>query len=139
MTAMTAPLTTSIKPERDVVLYDGMCRFCRSQIAILRRLDLTGRLEFVSLHDPRVAHDFPEIPYDDLMREMYVVDRQGVAHGGARGLRVLSRRLPLLWPLAILLHLPFSQPLWNWLYAIIARNRYRIAGKCDEGGTCRLH
>jgi predicted DCC family thiol-disulfide oxidoreductase YuxK len=139
MTAMTLPITTTTKPARDVVLYDGMCRFCRSQIAILKRLDLTGRLEFVSLHDPSVAVNFPEIPHDDLMREMYVVDRNGVAHGGARALRVLSRRLPLLWPLAIPLHVPFSQPMWNWLYRFIARNRYRIAGKCDEGGTCHLH
>lgn len=136
---MTATITTSTKPPRDVVLYDGKCRFCRSQIAILRWLDLTGRLDFVSLHNPSVARDFPEIPFERLMREMVLVDRSGVAHGGAQGLRVVSRRLPLLWPLALLLHIPFSQPIWNWLYRLVARNRYRIAGKCDDGGTCHLH
>ncbi len=136
---MTATITTSTKPLREVVLYDGMCRFCRSQIAILGRLDLAGRLDFISLHDPSVARDFPEIPFENLMREMYLVDRGGVAHGGSDALRVVSRRLPLLWPLALLLHIPFSGPIWNWLYRLIARNRYRIAGKCDEGGTCHLH
>lgn len=135
---MTVTLTTFTKPARDVVLYDGKCRFCRGQIAILRRLDVSGRLEFLSLHDPRVASDFPEIPMDDLMREMVVVDRSGRVHPGVRSLRLLSRRVPLLWPLALPLHLPGSLPVWNWLYRLIARNRYRIAGRCDEG-TCHLH
>jgi predicted DCC family thiol-disulfide oxidoreductase YuxK len=130
-------IATAVHPDRDTVLYDGRCRFCRGQMAILRRLDLTGRLALLSLHDPSVARDFPEIPPEELMREMFLVDRQGRAHGGVQAWRVLSRRLPILWPAAILLHLPGSLPAWNWLYRLIARNRYRFAGTCDDG-TCRL-
>jgi len=130
-------IATAVHPDRDTVLYDGRCRFCRGQMAILRRLDLTGRLSLVSLHDPSVARDFPEIPPEHLMQEMFLVDRQGRAHGGVQAWRVLSRRLPLLWPAALLLHVPGSLPLWNGLYRLIARNRYRFAGTCEEG-TCRL-
>jgi predicted DCC family thiol-disulfide oxidoreductase YuxK len=133
-----ATITTKTRPPRDTVLYDGHCRFCRSQIAILRRLDLTGRLTFTSLHDPSVAADFPEISHDDLLSEMFVVDRQGRTHRGAGAVRYLSRHLAALWPLALPLHIPGSMPLWRWLYGVVARNRYRIAGTCDEG-TCRLH
>jgi predicted DCC family thiol-disulfide oxidoreductase YuxK len=28
-------------------------------------------------------------------------------------------------------------PLWRSLYGLVARNRYRIAGRCDDG-NCRL-
>jgi len=131
-------VATATRPERDTVVYDGECRFCRGQIGLLRRLDPGGRLRFVSLHDPSVARDFPELTADDLMREMYVIDRQGRARGGATAVRYLSRRLPLLWPLAVPLHVPGSLPLWRWLYRAVARNRYRLAGRCDEG-TCHLH
>jgi predicted DCC family thiol-disulfide oxidoreductase YuxK len=120
------------------VLYDGQCRFCRGQIATLRRLDLTGRLQFLSLHDPVVAAKFPELDPEDLIREMHVVDTHGRSHAGAEAVRYLSRRLPLLWPLALPLHVPGSLPVWSWLYGVVARNRYRIAGRCEEG-TCRLH
>lgn len=137
MPAAALPIVTATKPARDTVLYDGRCRFCRGQMAILRRLDPTGRLELTSLHDPSVARDFPELPSEELMREMFVVDRAGRAHPGVQAWRLLSRRLPLLWPAAVPLHLPGSLPLWNWLYRLIARNRYRFAGRCDEG-TCRL-
>ena len=132
-----ATITTQTRPPRDTVLYDGQCRFCRGQIAILRRLDLTGRLAFTSLHDPSVARDFPEIPRDDLLAEMFVVDRQGTTWRGAGAVRYLSRHIVALWPLALPLHIPGTMPLWQGLYRFIARNRYRIAGTCDEG-TCRL-
>ncbi len=130
-------ILTATRPARDTVLYDGHCRFCRSQIALLRRLDLLASLRFVSLHDPEVGRDFPELSADDLMRQMYVVDTAGRARGGAEAVRYLSRRLPPLWPLALPLHVPGSLPLWSGLYRFVARHRYRIAGTCAEG-TCRL-
>jgi predicted DCC family thiol-disulfide oxidoreductase YuxK len=130
-------ITTTTHPARDIVIYDGRCRFCRSQIALLRRLDVVGSLEFISQHEPSVAQDFPELSPDDLHAQMYVVDRGGHARGGAEAVRYLTRRLPLLWPLAVPLHVPGSMPLWKTLYGFVARNRFRIAGTCDEG-TCRL-
>jgi predicted DCC family thiol-disulfide oxidoreductase YuxK len=130
-------ITTRHHPASDTVLYDGHCRFCRSQIAILRRLDPTGRLAFTSLHDPSVGRDFPEIPPESLEQQMYVVDRRGNARGGADAVRYLSRRLVPLWPLAVLLHLPGTMPLWQRLYAFVARRRMLIAGSCEDG-TCRL-
>jgi predicted DCC family thiol-disulfide oxidoreductase YuxK len=128
---------TQTKPPRDTVLYDGRCRFCRSQIAILRRLDLGGVLEFTSLHDPSVGSDFPELAHDDLLAQMVVVDTAGRARGGAEAVRYLSRRLPLLWPLAVPMHIPGTLPLWAALYRFVARNRMRIAGSCEDG-TCKL-
>jgi predicted DCC family thiol-disulfide oxidoreductase YuxK len=130
-------ITTATHPRRDTVIYDGHCRFCRSQIALLRRLDPIGSLEFVSQHEPSVARDFPELSADDLHAQMYVIDRAGHAHGGAEAVRYLSRRLPLLWPLAVPLHVPGSLPLWKAAYRFVARRRYHIAGSCDDG-TCRL-
>ena len=130
-------ITTSTRPTHDTVLFDGQCRFCRGQVALLRRLDLGRRLEFLSLHDPRVAEDVPEIPPEQLQQQMFVVDRQGQARGGAVAVRYLSRRLPLLWPLALLLHIPGSLPLWQAAYAFVAKRRMLLAGRCDDG-SCPL-
>jgi predicted DCC family thiol-disulfide oxidoreductase YuxK len=133
-------IATAVHPQRDTVIYDGQCRFCPSQIAVLKRLDVAGSLVFVSLHDPAVAREFPELAPEELRERMYVVDRQGAARGGAEAVRFLSRRLPLLWPLALPLHVPGSLPLWNRLYAWVAQRRYAIAGRCesDADGSCRL-
>ena len=130
-------IVTRTKPAHDTVLYDGQCRFCQRRIANLKRLDRGGRLQFMSLHDDRVALDFPELSRESLLAEMFVVDPAGNARSGATALRYLSRRLPLLWPLAPLLHIPGSLPAWNWLYRLVARNRVRLGGTCVEG-ACRV-
>ncbi|MEI6239251.1 MAG: DUF393 domain-containing protein [Planctomycetia bacterium] len=130
-------ITTRTTPDRDTVLYDGQCVFCRRRVANLRRVDLWHRLAFTSLHDENVARDFPEVPRERLLEEMIVVDTHGHVRGGATALRYLSRTLPLLWPLAPFLHIPGSLPAWNWLYRLVARNRMLLGGRCDDG-TCRL-
>ena len=138
---MATPLATPAqRPAADLVIYDGHCRICTGQIQRLARWDRGGRLAFISLHDPLVAQRYPDLSHEDLMRDMYVVDGRGKRHRGAAVLRHLSRKLPTLWWLCPLLHVPFSLPLWQWLYRQIADRRYRF-GKIDacEDGTCSLH
>lgn len=126
--------------DADVVIYDGQCNFCRSQVSKLRRLDCCGnRLSFLSLHDTRVAERYPDLQHDDLMEQMYVIDQHDRRHGGADAVRYLSRRLPLLWPLVPLLHLPGTARLWRWMYRQVASRRYRLAGRSCEGDTCSVH
>jgi predicted DCC family thiol-disulfide oxidoreductase YuxK len=126
----------------DIVIYDGHCKFCTSSVQKLARWDTKShKLAFLSLHDPEVQSRFPQLTYDQLMQEMYLVDRGGSIHRGAEAFRYLTTRLPRLYPLAPLLHIPFSLPLWRWAYRQIARRRYRIMGKTHEcdGDACRIH
>ena len=85
-----------------------------------------------------MAADFPELTIEQLQEQMFVIDTQGNARGGATAVRYLSRKLPLLWPLALLLHIPGSLPLWNRLYAFIAKRRLWIAGRCDTT-SCQIN
>lgn len=126
--------------DADVVIFDGQCNFCRAQVTTLRRLDCCGnRLAFLSLHDPRVASRYPELTHEQLMEQMYVVDRRGRRHGGAGAVQYLSRRLPLLWAAAPILHLPGTARLWQWMYRQVAKRRYKLAGKSCENDVCRIH
>jgi predicted DCC family thiol-disulfide oxidoreductase YuxK len=74
------------------------------------------------------------------MEQMWLIDRHGGRHGGVDAIKVASRRLWLLWPLAILLHIPFTSQLWRRAYMMVARRRYLISGKSEcEGGACKVH
>lgn len=133
--------TPAERPHSDVVIYDGNCQFCRGQVDRLRWWDGGGRLAFLSLHDPSVNQFCPDLTHDQLMEQMYVVERRGGRHGGAAAIRYLSRRLPSLWWVAPILHIPFSLPLWQWLYRQVAIRRYRWnqpQSDC-ENGACRVH
>lgn len=133
----------SDRPKSDVVVYDGDCQFCTRQVNRLHWLDRGKRLSFLSLHDPATSKLLPDLTHEQLMQEMVVVTPEGRRFGGAMAGRYLSRRLPALWWLAPLLHIPGSLPLWSWAYRTVARNRYRwnkARGKADcSSGSCDLH
>ncbi len=126
-------------PEADIVIYDGHCRFCTTSVRRLHRLG-GGRLAFLSLHDAEVARRFPDLTHDQLMDEMYVVDKHGKARGGAAAFRYLTRRLPSLWALAPLLHIPLSLGLWKFFYRQVAKRRYLFGKTADcDSGSCDIH
>ena len=125
-------------PAADVMIYDGNCNFCRKNVTRIHRLDGQGRIAFVSLHDPFVTKNYPDLTHQMLMTQMYLVDRQGRRHAGPESLKYLSRKLPKLWPLAVILHIPFSMPVWQAIYRWIAKRRYLFGGaKCDDG-ACHI-
>jgi predicted DCC family thiol-disulfide oxidoreductase YuxK len=127
------------RPQADVVIYDGHCSFCRGQVERVNRWDTPGRLAYLSLHDPEVARRYPDLDHDALMQQMVLVDRQGHRHWGAAAFRYLSARLPRLWLLAPLLHIPGSLGLWQAMYRQVAKRRYQF-GRTDacDSGSCRL-
>ena len=126
----------SERPAADVVVYDENCPFCRDQVRRLARWDGQQRLSFLSLHDPLVAERYPDLSHEELMEQMHVVTHTGRRYGGAAAVRYLTRRLPRLWLLAPLLHLPFSLPLWQWAYRQVAKRRYGSNAEQDCGDAC---
>ncbi len=128
------------RPGADVVIYDGQCGFCRAQVARLARWDHREQLAFLPLQDPGIAELYPDLTEDRLFKEMVLVDSSGHRHGGAAAFRYLSRKLPRLWWLAPIMHVPWTMPLWQSIYQLIARHRYRLWARdnsCDSG-SCRL-
>ena len=128
------------RPGADIVIYDGQCKFCTAQVERLEKFDGRGRIAFVSLHDPRAAQLCPDLTHDQLMEQMYLVTFQGQRYGGAAAIRYLSRRLPRLWLLAPLLHIPWSLNFWQWAYRQFAKRRYRF-GRVDTctNDVCDVH
>jgi predicted DCC family thiol-disulfide oxidoreductase YuxK len=106
----------------------------------MRRLaawDTRRQLSFVSLHEREALSRWPDLSHEELMRHVYVIDARGRRHPGVLAFRYLARALPALWPLAPLLHIPFSLPIWRCVYRLLARNRYRIGGPACDQAACR--
>lgn len=126
--------------QKEIVIFDGQCNFCQRQVRNLKWFDRGSRLTFVSLHDPFVNQHIPDLSFDQMMEQMYVVSVDGSRRGGAEAIRYLSRKLPLLWFGAPFLHIPFSLPIWQSAYRFIASRRYKLAGKAEDcGESCKIH
>ena len=132
--------TPEERPGADVVIYDGHCRICTSQVRKLLWWDSKKRLAYISLHDPFVSEKYPDLTHDRLMQEMVIVDRNGGRHCGADAIRYLTLRLPKMWWASPILWFPGSMFLWRFLYRKIANSRYKF-GKIEDcdGGSCSLH
>lgn len=128
-------------PDRNILIYDGECRFCISQVSKLARWDVEGELAFTPLQDAFVAEQYPELSREMLMKEMYLVTRDDQRFGGVHAVREIARRLPKLRWLSFWFRVPLAMTLSRMAYRTIARWRYKIWGRvnrCDHG-TCDLH
>lgn len=127
-------------------LYDGNCAVCRSSCEAMRALDWRKRIEFVDLHESGAWRDrCPDRSFEQLMREIHVIDGEGKVYAGFDATRRMLREAPLGYPLWLLLHLPGMDALGARVYRFIARRRYRINARlgvelpdCDDGGCGML-
>lgn len=138
--SQNSPLPSpSERPDADVVVYDGDCAICTSQVSRLPWWDCQRKLSYISLHDPEVAKRWPDLTHERLMEEMCIVDHKGRRHWGAEAIRYLTLRLRRLWWAMPLTYFPGSMLLMRPAYRWIARNRYRLSGKQCASDACSLH
>ena len=116
------------------VLYDGDCAFCRKSIALLKKLDWLGKLDYVNVRDTaQPILKEPRIAAAPLLDQMHVLPGNGqTLYGGYRAARWLAWRLPLTWGIAPFLYLPGMTYLGQKVYLWIARNRFKII-PCEHG------
>lgn len=125
-------------PPLPVILYDGHCRFCTSQMKNLARWLPAGKYEALSFQEPGVLERFPGITHELAMQAMIFIDREGrVFRGMEAAVRAVALRAA--GKLAFGYYTPGIRQLLDAIYARIAANRYALAGKECEGGTCALH
>lgn len=116
-------------PDDDVILFDGVCIFCSRWIRFVAQRDAARRFRFTPIqseYGARLAKTF-EINPDD-------PDTNAVVHGGEvflksdAALMVLSQLPGWSW-VRVLFAVP--KPLRDFVYSLVARNRYRIFGRYE--------
>lgn len=85
--------------------------------------------------DPTLLAEHPILEKEDFNSGLRFLTPDGRVHSGAEALSLLLRLHPIWrWP-ASLYKLPLLRNVFNGIYAIAARNRYRLMGKksCKDG------
>ena len=117
-----------------VLLYDGVCGLCNRTVQFTLKRDVRRQLRFASLQS-----DFASAVLRRYGRDARDLDSVYLVEDcGSPNERLLSRSdaiiamLRLLrgaWPLIAAIAGLVPRPLRDWMYGVIARNRYRIFGK----------
>ncbi|MGH7894088.1 MAG: DCC1-like thiol-disulfide oxidoreductase family protein, partial [Candidatus Binatia bacterium] len=99
-----------------LVLYDGDCRVCRRAIAVLRTLDALDTLAPVpaSADDPR-RRRYAHVTDEMLAHDLWVAEGSRTARG-FDAYRWIAWRMPVLWPVAVLLQVPMVARIGRRVY-----------------------
>ena len=121
-----------------VVLYDGDCSLCTFQMKLLTWLDWFSVVTLVPIADPRVSVLAPTLTREALHEAIHCVARDGRIHRGARCIRFVGLRMPLLVPLALVLWIPGVIYIAEIFYRWISRNRHLLSRAFGCKEACAL-
>jgi predicted DCC family thiol-disulfide oxidoreductase YuxK len=112
---------------KHLVLYDDQCPLCVFQMKMLTWLDWLHVARVVPLSSPEAQAAAPSLQPEQLRAAMHVVTPDGTSLRGARSIRFLSLRMPLLVPLGIFLWVPGVIWIAEKFYQWVARNRLTLS------------
>jgi len=123
----------SLMPDKDklIVWHDGDCPLCRREIALMRRLDRRGAIEFV---DATIA-SAAQCPVDraELLARFHASEGDRL-YSGAAAFAAMWRAIPILRPLGLVARVPIVLKLLEWSYRRFLRVRprlQRLAGRME--------
>ncbi|MDH3627345.1 MAG: DUF393 domain-containing protein [Acidobacteriota bacterium] len=112
---------------QDKLLYDDTCGMCSAQMRVFTRLDWFDTIRLMPLSHPETAELVPDLTHEQKLEAIHCITPRGKIHRAARAFRHLSLRIPLLFPLWLLLWFPGVIWIAEWVYRRVARNRYVIS------------
>ena len=106
-----------------IVWHDGGCPLCRREIALMRRLDRRGAIDFVDVTQAS-ASSCPIDPAAMLAR--FHASEDGHLVSGAAAFAAMWRAIPLLRPLGLVARLPVVLAALERIYLLLLRIRPRL-------------
>lgn len=119
---------------KNIILFDGVCNLCNSSVDFIVRRDKRGIFKFASLQSELGQAILKEnhLPADDFQSVLLV--QNGKIYQKSMAALMIARQLSGLWFLMYgFVIIPAF--LRNWIYNLIAQNRYKLFGKKE---SCRM-
>lgn len=126
------------KRQRHTLLYDSDCPLCTFQMRLLTWLDWFNTVDLRPINDPGAAAIAPHLTRADLQEAIHCITPEGKIHRGARALRFLGMRMPLLLPMGLFLWLPGVIFIAEKVYMWISRNRLLLSKLFGCKGACAI-
>ncbi len=114
--------------ENAIILFDGVCNFCNSSINFTIKHDKKGIFKFAPLQS-EVAKKLIGNKMLPMPESVILIENNRIYNRSSAALRI-ARKLDGLWPV-LYIFIIIPKPLRDWVYNIIARNRYKWFGKME--------
>ena len=136
--------------DKQVIVYDGECRFCQWSIRRIQKLDRRDQFEYLPRQAEGVAVRFPRLEESDFNTGLRLVSTRSeptesaptggeVIYVGSDAIYEIYRRMPPLHLITWLYRVPVFSTFFRACYGLVARNRHRFGKvECDTE-TCGLN
>ena len=112
---------------KNTVLYDDGCPMCTFGMRVLTWVDWFGAARLVGLSHPEAKVIGPQLTREQLLEAIHCVTGDGRVYRGARAIRHLGLRMPVLVPLSVLMWVPGVMWIAERIYGVVARNRHVLS------------
>jgi len=110
-----------------IVLYDDQCPLCTFQMKVLTWLDWFNVVRLMPLSHAEAGQLAPQLTRENLLEAIHCVTPEKRIHRGARCIRFVGMRMPLLTPIALFLWIPGVIWIAEKIYAWVSRNRHLLS------------
>jgi len=113
-----------------IVFFDGVCNLCNNSVQIIIRNDKNKNFRFASLQSDFTKQFFLEHQFQRKSDSIILYYESKFYHKSSAAL-LIAKNLRFPFPLLLIFWL-VPAPIRNWVYSLIAKNRYRWFGKQDS-------
>ena len=113
---------------RDVIIFDGLCNLCERSVKFILDHEAAPVLRFTSLQSPAGTRLLLEFGFDPADAKTFVLVADGSAYAKSDAAIRVASYLRGAWKLIGAIKI-LPRPIRDWLYDVVARNRYRWFGR----------
>lgn len=116
--------------DKAIVFYDGTCGFCQASIQLILKYNKRRNLYFATLQGDVLPQLVSRSELPDPLPDAILFYEQGKLYSASEAALRIARHLNFPFPLLYKFRfIPLS--FRNFIYDLIAKHRYRIAGRYD--------
>ena len=114
--------------QHDVVIFDGLCNLCARSVKFILDHEAAPVLRFTSLQSPAGTRLLSELGFDPADARTFVLVADGSAYAKSDAAIRVASYLRGAWKLIGAMKI-IPRPIRDWLYDVVAQNRYRWFGR----------
>ncbi|CAN5208932.1 thiol-disulfide oxidoreductase DCC family protein [soil metagenome] len=116
--------------DKSLILFDGVCNLCNGFVNFLIVRDKKNKFQFGSLQSAKVQSILTEHQHSSNDISTVILIENNTLHSHSTAVLKIVRGLGGAWPL-LYVFIIIPKPIRDFLYKLVAKNRYRLFGKKD--------
>lgn len=118
-------------PDIPIIIFDGHCNLCSNLMKFIKKQDIKTRFDYVPLQALKGKELMLKYEVDQSnSNSVILIDREGIALRSQAVFKI-AQRLGGWWNVLCVFKI-FPRKVNDYFYEIIARNRFRLAGRREE-------